>query len=56
MQCENCKYKDETIQAMLDACTQLSAVADQLQAKNKMINSRVIAQKIYEVLYAQDDD
>lgn len=56
MQCEKCKYKDETIRAMLDAFTQLSAIADQFQAKNKMVNSRVVAEKIYEVLYAKDDD
>jgi flagellum-specific peptidoglycan hydrolase FlgJ len=56
MNCNNCEEKEVTLQVVLAAFDELSAYADELQRKNKVVNSRIIAQRIYEVLYGSDDD
>jgi hypothetical protein len=56
MDCNYCEEKEVSLQVVLSAFDELSAYADELQRKNKMINSRVIAQKIYEVLYGSGDE
>lgn len=56
MNCDHCEEKEITLQVVMNAFHELSAYADELQRKNKVINSRVVAQKIYEVLYGSDDE
>lgn len=56
MNCERCIEKETSLQIVLAAFDELSAYADELQRKNKVVNSRVIAQKIYEVLYGSEDE
>jgi hypothetical protein len=56
MDCNYCKEKEVSLQVVLAAFDELSAYADELQRKNKVVNSRVIAQRIYEVLYGTDDE
>lgn len=56
MNCTECEIKQESLDLIMNAFHELSAYADELQRKNKVINSRVVAQKIYEVLYGTNDE
>lgn len=56
MSCSECQVKQESLNVIINAFHELSAYADELQRKNKVISSRVVAQKIYEVLYGSDSE
>lgn len=55
MICKECILKEKSINQLMDIFDRIVAYADTLNEKNKIISSRIVAEKLYEEIYGSDN-
>lgn len=55
MICKECLLKEKSLNQLMDIFDKIVAYADTLNEKNRVISSRIVAEKLYGEIYGSND-